>query len=246
MRHFIGEVLSSRESGSKFKLFSVAGLIFVNLQPILTAYRAVDRIRVLRNRYDSRKPNGMANTPLTPENFEKLLSTLNPDRDLAGQEFEFLWLKVCEFFKARRCRCAEELADETMNRLARKLAEGEDVHDILRYSYGLARLILLEYLRKPETNHLSLDEQPVSFFSPTDQVQKQQENRFFLHCLRQLPEEERRLIVAYWNHDGQVLHQVRETLAKSLGISMVALRIRVTRIRKKLEILLEQEGSKVK
>ena len=192
----------------------------------------------------------MANTQLTPENFEKLLSSLNPDRDLAGQELELLWLKMYEYFRARRCHCAEDLADETINRLARKLAEGEDVHDIMRYSHGLARLIWLEYLRKPDTNHVPLDERPVSSVSPTDQLQKQQENRFFLYCLGQLPEEERTLIIAYWDNEGQVLHEVREKLAKSLGISLVALRIRVTRIKKKLEICLEkcqgQGGIKVK
>lgn len=192
----------------------------------------------------------MANTPLTPENFEKLLSSLNSDRDLAGQELELLWLKMYEFFRARRCHCPEDLADETINRLARKLAEGEDVHDVMRYSHGLARLIWLEYLRKPDTKNVPLEESPVLAFSPMDHLQRKQEDQIYLHCLQQLSEEERTLIIAYWNHEGQVLHEVRETLAKSLGISLVALRIRVTRIKKKLEICLEkcqeQGGIKVK
>ncbi|MBS1790838.1 MAG: sigma-70 family RNA polymerase sigma factor [Acidobacteria bacterium] len=204
----------------------------------------------MKSRYVLQTPNGMANTPLTPENFEKLLSSLNPDRDLAGQEFELLWLKLCEFFRARRCHCGEDLADEAINRLARKLAEGEDVHDVMRYSHGLARLIWLEYLRKPDTNHVPLDDSPVSTISPIDHLQKKQEDQFYLHCLQQLPEEERTLIIAYCEYEGQVLHEVREKLANSLGISLVALRIRITRIRKKLEICLakclKQGASKMK
>ncbi|HQR36161.1 MAG TPA: sigma-70 family RNA polymerase sigma factor [Blastocatellia bacterium] len=192
----------------------------------------------------------MANTPLTPENLEKLLSYLNPDREVAGQEFELLWLKMREYFRARGCVCTEDLADEAMNRLARKIAEGEDIRDVLRYSYGLARLIWLEYLRKPDTNHVPLDELPVLSFLPTDLLLEKQKEQCYLHCLQQLPEEERALIIEYWDHDGQSHHEARKELAERLGISLVALRIRVTRIKKKLEsclaTCLEQGLPKVK
>ncbi len=182
----------------------------------------------------------MANTPLIPENFEKLLSYLNPDRELAGQEFELLWLKMREYFRARWCVCAEDLADEAMNRLARKMVEGEDVRDVLRYSYGLARLIWLEYLRRPDINHVPLDELPILSTLPTDPLIKKQEDRCYLHCLQQLPEEERALVIEYWDHDGQSHHKARKELADRLGISMVALRIRITRIKRKLESCLSK------
>lgn len=177
----------------------------------------------------------MATTPLTPENFEKLLLYFNPNRELAGEEYELLWLKMREYFGARACTCAEELADEVMSRLAKKIAEGEEIRDVLRYSYRLAHWIWMEFLRRPESNYVPFDELPVLSFAPPDILLQKEQSGCYLHCMQQITQEERRLVIEYWDNENQSHHKARKRLAKRMGLSLIALRIRITRIKKKLE-----------
>lgn len=181
----------------------------------------------------------MTNTPLTPENFELLLLCLNPDREKAGEEYELLWQKMREYFAARGAICAEDLADETLSRLAKKYAEGEEIRDCNRYSYGLARLIWMESLRRPENNYVSFDQVfDLSFVLP-DSLLTKEENARYVHCIRQITDEERTLMIEYWDHEEELHYEARKQQAIRLGISPTALRIRVSRIRKKLEACLE-------
>jgi len=178
----------------------------------------------------------MAKTPLTPENFERLLLYLNSNREKAGEEYLLLWQKMREYFAARGCAHPEELADETVSRLARKIAEGEEVRNIFKYSYGLARLIWMESLRKPENSQVSLEDAPVLPFVLQDFLMMKEENACYLHCLGQLTKEEKELIVEYWELEkDDKHHDARKNQAEKIGISPTALRIRVLRIKKKLK-----------
>ena len=84
---------------------------------------------------------------LTKEAFERLLSSLDARRDRAGEKYESVRRKLTEFFEARGSLSPADHADETINRVARKLEEGENVQDLSRYFYGVARLLLKETLR---------------------------------------------------------------------------------------------------
>jgi len=178
----------------------------------------------------------MANTPLTPENFERLLLCLNSNREKAGEEYFLLWQKMREYFAARGSVHPEELADETVSRLAKKIADGEEIRNIYKYSYGLARLIWMESLRKHENSHVSFEDAPVLPFADALPILMKEENACYLHCLHQLTNEEKNLIVEYWEQENDDLHyEARKHQAEKMGISSTALRIRVFRIRKKLE-----------
>lgn len=95
---------------------------------------------------------------LTQDAMDCLLTRLHPNRDSAGQAYQELRGKVIVFFEGRRCAFPEELADETLNRVARKLAEGVPVVDPDRYALGVARKVLQESQRQPARAMLSLDE----------------------------------------------------------------------------------------
>ena len=177
----------------------------------------------------------MATSPPTQENFDKLLRCLNPDRESAGEEYEFLRLKLLEYFRLRACSNADEQADETLNRLAKKIAEGEEVRDVLRYCYGLARWVWIEYLKKPEANRQSLEDVTVMGFTPPDSLLWKEREACFQYCLRRLPAEEKELIVEYWDHDHQPHREARKKIAERRQLTLVALRIRVCRIRDKLK-----------
>jgi hypothetical protein len=63
----------------------------------------------------------------------------------AGEQYEQLRRKLTLFFEARHCNPrAEELADRTLDMVARRLQEGVEIyaHDASHYCYGVAQNIL--------------------------------------------------------------------------------------------------------
>jgi hypothetical protein len=58
---------------------------------------------------------------LKPEAFAGFLSLLSSDPDLAGEEYEELRRQLIKFFEWRGSFCADQLADETLNRVVRKI-----------------------------------------------------------------------------------------------------------------------------
>ena len=77
---------------------------------------------------------------LTQENFDQLLAWLDPNREQAGRRYEDIRRKLVKIFVSRGCIIAEELADETINRVAMKVHEIVDTYtgDPALYFYGVA------------------------------------------------------------------------------------------------------------
>jgi hypothetical protein len=61
---------------------------------------------------------------LTAEAFDKLLVSLDPDRERAGEKYEHLRGGLVCLFEWRGAPFPEDHADEVINRVARKLGEG--------------------------------------------------------------------------------------------------------------------------
>src|SRR5258708_37410463 len=83
---------------------------------------------------------------LTSHTVEKLLGRLDPDRNRAAHSYELLRRKLVKFFERNNCPRTEELADETLDWVARSL-ESTQVRDIGLFAYGVARMICLEAKR---------------------------------------------------------------------------------------------------
>jgi hypothetical protein len=79
---------------------------------------------------------------LSQEAFFRLLERLNADPTLAGDEYEKLRARLMYFFERKGCRVGAELSDETINRVVRKMAEGIEIEDVFKFSYGVVRKIL--------------------------------------------------------------------------------------------------------
>ena len=192
----------------------------------------------------------MATLPPSQETFDKLLMMLNADRERAGEEYELLRLKLLKYFRSRAFLRAEDLVDETLNRLARKIAEGEEVRDALRYCHGLARWVWMEHLKKPDARPVPFDDLLLMPFDMSDPLLRKEREVCCQHCLRGLSAGERDLIAEYWVHENQTHRDARREMAERLRISLTALRIRVSRIKDKLETCfsdcLEKGVSKVK
>lgn len=172
---------------------------------------------------------------LTQEEFDLLLSKLHPDRERAGHEYVLLCQKLTIYFQSRACPVAEDLVDETLNRVAKKIAGGEEPRNFIAYCYGFARLVRLEYLKKPEINRGSFEDAPPTPSIGEDEISRKERHACLNRCLRELPIDDAQVIIEYWSHEDRPNRDVRRELAEKLGISPTALRIRVCRIKNRLE-----------
>ncbi len=161
---------------------------------------------------------------LTREALDGLLQALGGDRNAAGRRYEILRHKLIDLFAWRRCETPEELADETLNRLARRLIQGEPVEKIESYALGIARMLLKETTRQREQRDIALRE--IQNLQPAAAEKTGMLERFE-RCLYALPESRRTLIARYYSGE-------RTALARELGLSVNALRVRALRIRRKL------------
>jgi DNA-directed RNA polymerase specialized sigma24 family protein len=174
---------------------------------------------------------------LTPEAFASFLSILSPDPEVAGEKYEELRQQLIKFFEWRCSFLADQLADETLNRVVRKIQEGEKVEkNILALCLGIARFVFKEYLRHPENRRVEVDELS-AFAAPLGQ-QIEDDDQWLStlrECLRSLSDEDRELIIEYYQEDKQAKIDSRKELAGKLGISINTLFSRAKRIRDRLE-----------
>lgn len=161
---------------------------------------------------------------LGQEDLDRLLRHLGTDADTASQRYEALRRRLIDFFAWEQASAPEDLADDTLNRLARRLSEGVDVHgDVRRYALGIARLLLHEDRRTQLKRDAAVRE--LSRRTPGAGISNTL--RLLRACLHELSGENRSLIERYYIED-------RAALARSLGISVNALRNRALRIREHL------------
>ena len=175
---------------------------------------------------------------LTADAFANLLDFLGADRERAGAKYEDLRRTLIRFFEWRGAPFPEEHADETFNRVARKLAEGVKIKNIGGYCYEVARLVCLEAFKGHENKRSPLEAINLeTITSSTTNEAEEKEIRLSCldDCLGGLAEENRELILQYYRDDrsGRIDH--RKALAKRIGLRRDALANRAQRIRDKLE-----------
>jgi DNA-directed RNA polymerase specialized sigma24 family protein len=172
---------------------------------------------------------------MTPAAFGKLLSCLHADHERSGEEYEKIRQKLIVYFEGRRCSPADEHADEVINRVARKIDEGEEVRDINRYVFGVARFLRLEVMRQPRS-----EVEPDSHLDrlialPNFEVEREDRLTFLDRCLEKLPPESKQMILEYYQGEKREKIDNRGLMAKRYGLSTNGLKIRICRIRTKLE-----------
>jgi RNA polymerase sigma factor (sigma-70 family) len=184
---------------------------------------------------------------ITQEGFDRLLAELHPDIERAGEQYEKIRRKLVKLFEWRGCAHAEECADETFNRVARKIAEGTSIRadDPYSYFHGVALNVLREYWRSAKRAANTIEEVAqveVLLVDPEDLLLRETEQRekdrlleYLDHCLQKLSPESLQLITNYHQGEGASDKTRRKELAQSLGIPLNALRIRAYRIRSAIE-----------
>lgn len=169
------------------------------------------------------------NWELSQEVFDALLAWLDPDREQAARKYEKIRSGLIKFFKGRGALEPEDLADATINRVARKLKDiGKDFSgDPEPYFFRVAAYVYMEHLRR------KLPRPMVP--SPTDPNQIELEYNCLERCIERLTKENRDLLLRYYGAEGGAETELRRALAEELEIAPNAVRIRAYRMRQTLK-----------
>jgi len=162
---------------------------------------------------------------ITVERFSTFLAWLSPDVDRAAEEYERVRNTLYMYFANRRCCFADELADETINRVILRSSE-ESIENKLAYFYGVARNVYREFLRKQRV-HLDIEEVTLPAPKP-DQPTFSRE--CLDKCLAELSPESQELVLNYYSEDKSAKIIFRRQLSATLNTTQTALRMRVSRI----------------
>ena len=173
---------------------------------------------------------------LTQNAFDELLHTLDSDRDRAGNIYQKTRDNLIRFFEWRGCPFPEDHADETINRVAKRVSEGEEVRELTKYFFGVARLLFLE-IQKERTRALHA----FANLPQADDCLNSNETRLdcLKQCLKSISADQRDLIIAYYQ--GEKSHKIhnRQRLSERLRIPINTLRMRALRLRDQLEACVE-------
>jgi DNA-directed RNA polymerase specialized sigma24 family protein len=167
---------------------------------------------------------------LAQEDFDRLLAWLDPDREQAGYVYENIRWRLTTIFSARNCPISEELADETIDRVARRVADLEQTYtgDKRLYFFGVANNVHHEYLKRPTLP----EDAPEQIADDTD---LEQIHNCLEECLERFPETDRKMILRYYSEEKKAKVDLHKQMAEQLGISINTLRLRVMRMKEKLE-----------
>ncbi len=178
---------------------------------------------------------------LTQTAFDKLLATLDADRESAGAKYEALRVRLIKFFEWRNCERAEELTDIVFDRVIKKIAEGEQIQNPGAYSATVAQFVFKEDCRRRDRRTQSIEDskelENLSQINESVEAETDESRMQCLEkCLAEFSVDNRQLIVAYYDTEERVMIETRKRLADSMKISLNVLRIRVCRLKSKLEV----------
>lgn len=168
--------------------------------------------------------------------FDALLRRLRAD-GADGIAYEALRARLIRFFRMHVPAEADELADVSLDRLARKIHEGTEVASVPLYTLGIARMVLHE-------THARGARRRAAEVDPTLQADAEESGdgaeteaalTALSGCLDAAGVEARTLMLAYYGADGGARIAMRQKLAGERGISLNALRNRALRLRDMLE-----------
>ena len=176
---------------------------------------------------------------MTPDNFEELLLWLDPDpdgtgipnRDRGAEKYEKIRNRIIRIYRNRGWHRPEEIADETADRICRKVKRLRITYkgDPALYFYAVAKRVYLEFLR----NYLKEEN-----LTPPDPVDgdddRELRHAWLEYCLKTLKPKSQELILRFYQGERGEKIENRKQLAAELGISGRALSLRALQIRKKL------------
>jgi DNA-directed RNA polymerase specialized sigma24 family protein len=189
----------------------------------------------------SKKSNWIA----TEGSFAALLEWLDQGFDTNGAAYLEVRRRLVTYFDRKGCRDADDLADETLNRVQRRLEEEGSIESEspAKFCYAVAKFVFLEYARSGRAREVSeefIDRGSTEYLAregPDEDELNERERS--LHCLErcmaELDDQRRELVISYYQGELRAKIENRRRLAAKFGLTLNALTIRTFRIRERLE-----------
>lgn len=183
---------------------------------------------------DPRLNNSKSLKDVQPEVFARFLKCLSPDDEEAGRCYNRLHDKLSGFFGLKGVSDPAGAAHETIDRAALKISTGTSVPDVNKYCFGIARNIVKEKLRFAQRETTAFQK----FIEDLNNSSDEEVERIYTilkPCFEQLDAEDQQLLMDYCHViKGRARAEYRRQLAERMKTTVIALRMRVTRLRNSL------------
>jgi DNA-directed RNA polymerase specialized sigma24 family protein len=179
----------------------------------------------------------VADPGISRSSFGSLLEWLDEGADSEGRSYVDMRRRLVAFFTRKRCRVPDDLADETLSRVARRLEAEGGITGVTpaHYCYIVARFVFLESTRRPGEHAAEwtrdADASPPVF---ENDAERERQQDCLERCLEGLDPGDRDLIVGYYAGDSSGRIPARRDLAKKLRLTPNALTLRASRLRERL------------
>lgn len=167
------------------------------------------------------------------EDLNGLFGYFSSDAEEAGKKYTDIRDGLIRYFTWRGAVDVEYLADETISRVAAKVAliEPDEKFDLKAYFYSFAANVYLEEVR--ERKRLVYDYEGLETIAVENEYEKNEPGAVCLEkCLSEHSQRERSLIVQYYGFERNERAEERRKLAVELEVNMTQLHTRVSRIKK--------------
>ncbi|MEJ0035666.1 MAG: hypothetical protein WDO68_06265 [Gammaproteobacteria bacterium] len=178
---------------------------------------------------------------LSESAFQALLERLREEGPSPQVTYETLRKRLIAFFRLHVPTQAEALADEALDRMARRVHEGTPVRNVYLYALGIGRLLVRESRARSVREDTAARDATLFGDTEADVVAREALHDALLACMDGLPPDGADLIVEYYSGgSGVVRIEKRRQLAERRGLALNALRNRALRLRDMLENCIAQ------
>lgn len=191
---------------------------------------------------DSNRDSSKNRQNVNPEAFAQFLEFLSADSEEAGRLYTRLHKRLVGFFGMKGVSDPMSAADESIDRAVLKINAGTPVPDVSKYCMGIARNVAKERLRNERRENSTFNSFIENLADDSDE-EVARINLILKPCFEQLNTEEQKLLVAYCQlKQGRARAEHRRQLAENMKTTMLAMRMRVTRLRSSLTDCVKQRS----
>ena len=181
----------------------------------------------------------------TEGSFAAFLEWLDQGFASDGEAYLEVRRRLVAYFDRKGCLTADDLADETLNRVQRRLEEEGAIESEspAKFCYAVAKFVFLEYLRSGRAREVSdenIDRAAIESLPGGAPAEEEISDREIAlqcleKCISELDAQRRELVIGYYQGEQRIKIENRRRLAAKMGLSLNALSIRTFRIRDRLE-----------
>jgi DNA-directed RNA polymerase specialized sigma24 family protein len=180
----------------------------------------------------------------TSESLSRLLEAFSNDQAAAGVAYAKLRDSLVRFFRLKGDNNPDDAADETLDRVGKKLLQNPEIDDLTKYSFAVARFIFLERLKRSQKEKVAAE----GFYADRTAIKTEAETDDFLpfrECFNSLTDKEKTVLQAYFaDVSPSNLFAERRKLTEEYNISLNNLRLKVFRLRQRLENCVKEKLQK--